>query len=346
MNAEELEEMAISAERSHDWKRACELFLALAHYFKDIGEFDNASVMFMRAATAGERDEDWRKLGQLWVQCASSVNHRIHGAVTDMVDDADASRHYFPTLDIYAWERFGFHEQLGRAWRNAAYHLEQSGANQTAYVQYGRSGDAFYDGKMWAEASRSYYHALLSFVERHGEIDQQMQQRLDRSNEILINEDCQTYLRRAQMYERGLAAELLKKGNVSAASVLFCREAEITRKIALIDKRLGKWLVYTLWKYSSGYGNNPGQWALWVAVLFGMLFPFLFSIDGVLKWNEVSRSPTWIDYIYFSVTTVTTGFDSSFAISSVGKIVALVETITGFVMLGFLLTFLNKKVSR
>jgi hypothetical protein len=346
MDARDLESKAATAEKSHDWSRATTLFLTLAHHYKDLNDFENASRMFMRAATAGERCEDWRKIGQIWIQCASSVSRRKQGAVVDMVDEIDASKHYFPTLDIYAWERFSFHEQLGRAWRNAAYHLEECGSNQTAYVQYEKSGDAFYEGKLWAEASRSYYHGLISFIDRHGDLDLGMQARLDRSNEMLIREDRRKYLRRAQMYDRGLAARLISKGNVAAASILFWREAERTRSLAFLDRQIGRWFLYTLWKYSAGYGYSPGRWAAWVIALFCVLFPAMFRYTGTLQWMDVSRTPTWLDYVYFSLSTVTTGFDSSFGMSLYGKVIALAELVLGFVMLGFLLTLLSKKLVR
>jgi hypothetical protein len=346
MNVEGVRQEAIAAEKAHEWSKAAELFLRLAHHFKDIDDFDNAARMFMRAATAGERYESWRMLGQLWVQCASSVNHRSSGAVADLTDETDSTKHYFPTLDTHAWERFAFHEQLGRAWRNAAYHLEQSGVNQTAYVQYDLSGRAFYEGRMWDEASRSYYYGLLSFIERHGEIDEQMRIGMENANRALIAENKSKYLRRAQLYYRGLASKLISKGNYGEASALFCLEADITRKSALLERRFGKWLVLSLWKYSSGYGRRPGLWAAWAIILFFVAFPILFRLNGVLMWHETARSPSWFDYSYFSLATVTPAHDSSFSLTLWGKVVSMAETMVGFIMLGFLLTFLGKKISR
>jgi hypothetical protein len=199
---------------------------------------------------------------------------------------------------------------------------------------------------MWDEASRSYYYGLLSFIERHGEIDEQMRIGMENANRALIAENKSKYLRRAQLYYRGLASKLISKGNYGEASALFCLEADITRKSALLERRFGKWLVLSLWKYSSGYGRRPGLWAAWAIILFFVAFPILFRLNGVLMWHETARSPSWFDYSYFSLATVTPAHDSSFSLTLWGKVVSMAETMVGFIMLGFLLTFLGKKISR
>ena len=337
---------AKAAEKDHHWGEASALFLSVAHHCKDEHDYDKAAEFFMRAATAGERDERWRKLGYLWIECASALEARALGAVNDVTDPLDSSKHFFPTLDWVAWERFSHEEQLGRAYRNAGYHFEFSGSNQSAYSQFEKSGDAFAKGGCFAEASRSYFHALLSFVERHGECDLKTLNALEAVNSHLVTEDRAKYLKRLQLQYRALAGKLVGKGNYSAASRLFEREAEISRELALMDHRVGIWLGYSFWKWSARYGNSFGRWFTWAFVLFVVLFPLVFRFTDSTTWQVPLRTPRWLDYVYYSVATVTTAPDTSFVLTVVGKYISLAETLLGVLMLKSLLSLFTKRLIR
>jgi len=336
--------LADRAEKDHHWSEASALFLVLAHYHKDQREFQAAADYFMRSATAAERCEDWRRIGTLWVQCASASGNRAGTAVADVFDALEVSKHYFPTLDIYAWSSFSQEEKVGRAYRNAAYHLERAGPNQTAYLQYQLAGDAFGRAQLWDEASRSYYHAMRTFIARHGETDDGILRALERSNRYLVERDEVQFLRRCQLYYRGLASALVAARNYRAADELACKECESSRRLAWVSHRWGKWVRYSLWKYTADYGNSFSRWSFWVVVLFGLLFPWLFARPGVLVWDAATGSPGWLDYLYFSVATLTTAPDATFRLTQMGKAVAIVEGAAGFLMLGSLVTLLSRRL--
>lgn len=333
---DDVEKKALASEREHEWAKASDLFLKVAHHYKDGQAFDQAADYFMRAAVAGERAETWRRLGALWVHCAVSLESRSSGAVSDLYDQMEASSHYFPTLDFHAWSQFTNSQRVGRAYRNAAYHLEKAGSNQSAYVQYTKSGHAFRKGKEFAEASRSYYHALLAFIERNGEIDQEALESLEAVNQALMKEDYKRYLKRIQLYYRSLAGRLMSKGNYVDAYRLFSQEQETTRRLALRERRLGKWLLYSAWKYTSWYGNSFALWGLWAVALFLAAFPILYWGTGTIVWQETARSASWFDYVFFSFATVTTAADPSFYLPVVGKALAALEGLIGLLMLGSL----------
>ena len=346
INLKELEDNASTAEKNHKWNEASELFLALAYHWKDHKEFDLASDCFMRAAITAERSEDWRRIGNVWVECGSALQKRPHGPVTDVYDTLESSAHFFPTLDKFAWHRFSHEEKVGRAYRNAAYHLEKAGANQSAYTQYNKSGESFEYGGMPAEASRSYYHGLLSFIEAHGELDPGMLNSLERVNSKLITTDRYKYLKRMQLYYRGLSGRLTTQGNYSDSARLFCKQSEVCRALALRDRQIPTWIVYSAWKYSSNYGQSFWLWSLWAVILFLIVFPILLKLPGALTWLDTQRSANFFDYLFFSVMSVTTAPDPSFSLSLFGKILIFAETIVGFLMLGSLLVLLGKKMIR
>ena len=339
-------EKAIDEEKEHRWSAAAQIFLELAYHFKDQRNYDRAAEFFMRAAVAAERDEDWRKIGHVWVECGSALECRHERPVTDLVESINHTNHFFPTLDRYAWERFPLSEKIGRAFRNAAYHLEKCGSNQTAYIQYRKSADAFKDGAIFAEASRTYYHSLLSFIDQHGELDPDTFAAFEEVNDILIQQSGRLYTKRRQLYYRSLAARLTQMGNYNDSSKLYCKECEISRWLAKDDKRYLRWVGFTFWKYTSYYGNSFWLWGAWVFVLFVLFFPLLFVYSSFLMWQEPSREPIWFDYVYFSLATVTTAPDPSFLPNLLGKYILTIESVIGFLMLGSLLVLMAKKFIR
>jgi hypothetical protein len=342
----DLLKQAAQAEREHRWRDASAIYVQIAHGQVNEREYEGAAEYFMRAAASGERAEDWRRLGIIWLNCANAVESRPLGDVIDVEDEADQSKHYFPTLDHSAWEKFSWKEKLGRAYRNAAYHLEKAGANQSAYDQYRKSGDVFRDGGLFDQATRSYYHALVSFAEHHGEIDLDTLASYRMVAKELISQDRYHFLKRVQIHYRGVAGKLTQKGNGADASELFKLEADISRQIALQDKRIIRWGVLTLWKLTSGYGTSAPLWGFWAVVLFGMFFPIMFSIPGVLIWQELARKPIWVDYVYFSVSTLVAGNDPSFALGVSAKCISLFESGFGLVMVSSFLSLFSKKFVR
>jgi hypothetical protein len=342
----DLENRAVAAELDHRWEEAGELFLQLAHERKDSKVFDAAADYFMRSAIAFERAEEWRKIGHLWLQCAGALQRRPESAVSNVYDFLEASKHFFPTLDFYAWSNFSHHERLGRALRNAAYHLEKVGSNQSAYVQYKAAGEAFRAGNLCDEASRSYYLALMSFIERHGELDDDTLECFEAVNKALTKDDETKYIRRIRTYYRRLASALSDRGNDRDASLLFCEEADIARRLSRRQRNIGKWVAYTFWKWTSHYGTNATVWSSWAFLLFFIGFPILFSLPGVCTWHVAERAPTAVDFVYLSLATVTTASDPNFDFMHTGKCIAIVEGLLGFFMLGSLLSILSKRFAR
>ena len=346
MENSEILKQAAAAERDRRWADASEMYLQLAHGLADTEDFELASEYFMRAATNGERTEDWRRLGMIWLQCANAVECRCGNSVQDVTDRIDQSRHYFPTVDHFTWKKFNWQEQLGRAYRNAAYHLEKAGANQSAYDQYKRSGDIFREAGLFDQATRSYYHALVSFAEHHGEIDSEALNAYALASEGLLQIDSRKYLKRIQIHYRGIAGKLTYKGNYADASRLFCMEANVSRRIALTERRIFRWSTLTVWKVTSSFGTNPVLWGFWAVVLFGLLFPAIFALPGILTWQDSGRSPTIIDYVYFSISTLVAGSDPSFTLSLRGKCWSLAESGIGLIMIGSFLSLFSKKFVR
>lgn len=101
--------------------------------------------------------------------------------------------------------------------------------------------------------------------------------------------------------------------------------------------------VYVLWKLTSDCGRSVGRWAFVCGVMI-FLFTWLYTLVEV----DYGDHPTAISPLYYSVVTITTlGFGDVVPASIGGQLVAMAEVITGYVMLGGLLSiFSNKMASR
>lgn len=101
-------------------------------------------------------------------------------------------------------------------------------------------------------------------------------------------------------------------------------------------------LIYYLWWITSDCGRSMVRWCLWIVILaffFGWMYTFVEIDYGV---HRTSISP-----LYFSVVTLTTlGYGDVSPASLSGQVVAMIEVITGYIMLGGLLSIFSNKIAR
>ncbi len=100
--------------------------------------------------------------------------------------------------------------------------------------------------------------------------------------------------------------------------------------------------VYRLWWLTSDCGRSFGRWALWtatIAALFAVAYGF---VDIDYGDYETSLSP-----LYYSVVTMTTlGYGDVLPASTSGQIVAMIQVVIGYVMLGGVLSIFATKMGR
>jgi uncharacterized protein YjbI with pentapeptide repeats len=101
-------------------------------------------------------------------------------------------------------------------------------------------------------------------------------------------------------------------------------------------------MLYYLWWATSDCGRSFIRWCgciMFLAVLFAWIYTFA-DID-------FKNDPSWISSLYFSIVTMTTlGYGDIVPVSSGARIIAMLEVITGYLMLGGLLTIFNNKMAR
>lgn len=101
-------------------------------------------------------------------------------------------------------------------------------------------------------------------------------------------------------------------------------------------------LMYWLWWLTSDCGRSFVRWGACIFLLVS-LFAVLFTFVSV----DYGDNPTAMSPLYFSVVTLTTlGYGDVFPVSKVAQILAMIEVVIGYVMLGGLLSIFANKMAR
>lgn len=101
-------------------------------------------------------------------------------------------------------------------------------------------------------------------------------------------------------------------------------------------------VLYYIWWFTSDCGRSLGRWALLIAAQI-----LLFA--GIYSFLEFDYGPylTRFSTIYFSVVTMTTlGFGDVVPKSMVAQVVVSIQVLSGYIMLGGLLSILTNKLAR
>jgi uncharacterized protein YjbI with pentapeptide repeats len=101
-------------------------------------------------------------------------------------------------------------------------------------------------------------------------------------------------------------------------------------------------MLYWLWWITSDCGRSLTRWCFWITLQL-LLFAGLFKFVGL----DYGDHPTPLSPLYYSVVTLTTlGYGDIVPSSSAGQLIAMIEVITGYVMLGGLLSIFSNKMAR
>ncbi len=101
-------------------------------------------------------------------------------------------------------------------------------------------------------------------------------------------------------------------------------------------------MIYYLWLITSDCGRSMFRWCLWIAIE-AFLFAWLYTFVSV----DYGDYPTRLSPLYYSVVTLTSlGYGDVSPASLPAQIVAMTEVITGYIMLGGLLSIFSSKIAR
>jgi len=101
-------------------------------------------------------------------------------------------------------------------------------------------------------------------------------------------------------------------------------------------------VIYFFWWLTSDCGRSMARWCFWI-VAQAVFFAWLFTMVGV----DYGQYKTWLSPLYYSIVTLTTlGYGDVVPASLGAQVVAIAEVVTGYVMLGGLISILSTKMTR
>ncbi|MBT4483707.1 MAG: hypothetical protein HOC71_08525 [Candidatus Latescibacteria bacterium] len=101
-------------------------------------------------------------------------------------------------------------------------------------------------------------------------------------------------------------------------------------------------ILYYLWWLTSDCGRSLLRWCICITLL-AFFFGGLYTFVGI----DYGDYPTIISPLYYSVVTLTTlGYGDVVPATFAAQIIAMIEVISGYIMLGGLLSIFNNKIAR
>ncbi len=101
-------------------------------------------------------------------------------------------------------------------------------------------------------------------------------------------------------------------------------------------------VIYYVWWVTSDCGRSLTLWCFWISAQM-IFFAWLYTLVGI----DFGDHPTALSPFYYSVVTFTTlGYGDIVPSSMAGQVIAMVEVVMGYVMLGGLLAIFTNKIAR
>ncbi|MEZ4702059.1 MAG: pentapeptide repeat-containing protein [Rhodothermales bacterium] len=102
-------------------------------------------------------------------------------------------------------------------------------------------------------------------------------------------------------------------------------------------------MLYYLWWLTSDCGRSITRWCFVIAFV-ACFYAFLYSF---VELDYGKHEPGWFSSLYYSVVTMTTlGFGDIVPISIAAEVLSMLEVLTGYIMLGGLLSIFSNKIAR
>lgn len=162
-------------------------------------------------------------------------------------------------------------------------------------------------------------------------------------NKEVIKLQFDVFYQMMERYYSSLEVVFDKKDFREAKQKAFEDKMNYRKNAYFTRKQYGKFLGYKFLELSSNYGASFLRWGI-TSLFFIIIFASIFGIFTFLISPTIS-SVHWYDYFHFSASTFTTlGFGDIAPISIIGKIIADLEVFVGFIMLGVLVGFVQKKL--
>lgn len=191
------------------------------------------------------------------------------------------------------------------------------------------------------------------FIKENKEVNETYNQKLLDEFGENINEKIK-YSIEFKSYSQNLGLE-------NIADIFYLQEKDFSRQQSREKKNYARFITYSLWKYSCSYGTSLIRWfatSAIIIIIFGALYyQYNFTITSSASLNQflqdikpsikISTVDNWFSSYYYSVVTFATlGYGDITPNDLSGQIFSVIEVLTGYIMLGGLLSVFSKKIVR
>lgn len=180
---------------------------------------------------------------------------------------------------------------------------------------------------------------LIAYIKCKGEIDGEV--------DSVINRVYKDPLEKSTVY-RDLSSLCLDVGLLDDAGKTKVKSYECLKKHYLENKLYFKYLILSIWGITSKYGESLFRWSL-VSLILISIFACLFGVTMNFWPNtfNIGANTSFFTYIYFSIVTFTTlGYGDILPQTILGQLLVIFEVISGYMMLGGIVSIFSKKVIR
>jgi hypothetical protein len=140
-----------------------------------------------------------------------------------------------------------------------------------------------------------------------------------------------------------------KKDFLEESSIAYQTKMDYRRHGFWFNRKYWNWFEYLFLEKTSAYGNSFARWGV-TAFSFAMIMATLYAgfdrfLAAQVTERIVSLGGHWYDYIYFSISTITSfGIGDIFPHTFLAKFLVSVEVFFGFIMLGIFISLIQKKM--
>jgi len=135
--------------------------------------------------------------------------------------------------------------------------------------------------------------------------------------------------------------EFTKIGNQREANKYYVMEKKRQQKMLRQDKKCVASFGYWIWGVTCGYGESLWRWTATCLVIL-----IIFAL-GYAGFDLLDPATRWTDYLSFSFSTFTNiGQSDTRANGLIGKTFVTLQILSGWLMLGMLLTFVIRRTFR
>lgn len=170
----------------------------------------------------------------------------------------------------------------------------------------------------------------------------------DSTDREIIRSQMEAFYQLADSYFTALEKIYLKRGFMEAKERTYENKMYFRKRFAFFSGRHFKHLAHFFLDKTSRYGHSFGRWGITVILfisIFAGIYGALDHFSDQSMFEKYEGEPGIFNYFYYSIVTFTTlGYGDIVPVNMAEKLVAGVEVLLGFIMLGVFINLIQRRL--